>query len=213
MSSPKNFLPEAQLNDMSDFLNPTTPKKSGLEDKKIDKVQEFLDATPGAMNFEHIDGFFNALICGPEPIPPTEFLPYIFGGKMPVFTSKEQADEIMEILLEHWNFIAEAFAGGISYYPFLYADQNEKCAANDWADGFMLGVQLRESAWSDLLTEESETPLLHEIIELRNEISDLREGRGHTIGGQERDDMLGKIIGKLQLIFNHYATLREQAQA
>lgn len=213
MNAPKTIMPGAQFDDISEFLNPTVSKKPGVEDKKIDKVQEFLDKTPKAMNFEHLDGFFTAMICGPEAIPLSEFLPYIFGGQMPQFESKEQADEIMGILLEHWNFIADALAGGISYYPFLYADKDDKCAANDWADGFMLGVQLRESAWSDLLNEKSETPLLYEIIELRNEIADLREGRGHTIDSQERDDMIGKIIGKLQLIFNHYADLREQGQS
>ena len=132
---------------------------------------------------------------------------------MPGFTSAEQADEIMDTLLEHWNHIAESLAGGISYYPFLYADQDEKCSANDWADAFMLGVQLREDKWSDLLKEESEDPLLGEIIELRNEIPALREGRGFTINSEERDEMLGKIITKLQLIFNHYAAIREQDES
>jgi uncharacterized protein len=209
MNSPIPDLSNVQLDAINDFLNPGT-KKPGLPDKKIDIVQEFLDSHERAMNFEHLDGFFTALICGLDPVPPDEFLPYIFGGEMPRFESKEQADEIMGILLEHWNYIADALAGGISYYPFLYADKDEKCSANDWADGFLLGVQLRESAWADLLSQESEDPLLHEVIELRNELTDLREGRGHTINSQDRDDMVGKIVGKLQLIFNHYASIREQ---
>ena len=211
MNNPKTIPPNAQLNDINEFLNPSTPRKSGLEDKKIDKVQDFLDTHPKAMNFEHLDGFFTALICGPEPVPPGEFLPCIFGGQMPTFDSKEQADEIMEILLEHWNFIAEAFASGISYYPFLYADQNDNCSANDWADGFMYAVQLRESGWNDLLAQEVDEPLLYEIIELRNEIPSIREGKGYTIASQDRDEMLGEIVAKLQLIFNHYAEKREQA--
>lgn len=209
MNTPK-FPPTPQLDDINAFLNPTESKKASMEDKKIDTVQTFLDAIPQAMNFEHIDGFFTALICGPEPVPPTEFLPYIFGGEMPRFISNEQATEIMDILLEHWNFIAEALASGISYYPFLYADKEDKCSANDWADAFMLGVQLREAAWNDLLTQQSEDPLLHEIIELRNEITDLREGHGYTINSQDRDDMIGQIVAKLQLIFNHYAVKREK---
>ncbi len=213
MNAPKTIMPNAQLDAINDFLNPTPSKKSGLEEKKIDKVQDFLDAHPKAMNFEHLDGFFTALICSHQSVPPGEFLPYIFGGQMPQFDSKEQADEIMGILLEHWNFIADALAGGISYYPFLYADQDDKCSANDWADGFLLGVQLREAAWNDLLTQQSEDPLLHEIIELRNEITDIREGRGYTINSQDRDDMIGKIVAKLQLIFNHYASLAEQSEA
>ena len=213
MTDPKTTPPTTSLDDLNAFLNPTADKKPGVDDKRIDLIQNFLDSVPKAMNFEHIDGFFCALICGPEPVPPGEFLPHIFGGQMPVFASAEQANEIMDILLEHWNYIAEALAGGISYYPFLYADQDDKISAHDWADGFMLGVQLREAGWADLMNPESEEAMLAEIVELRNEISDFRQGRGFTISSEDRDEMVGKIVAKLQMMFDHYADKREQHQA
>ena len=36
----------------------------------------------GAMNLEQLDGFFAALICGPDPVHPSEYLPEIWGGDM-----------------------------------------------------------------------------------------------------------------------------------
>src|SRR6266403_1474182 len=35
-----------------------------------------------AMNLEMLDGFFAALICGPDDVPPSEYLSEIWGGDM-----------------------------------------------------------------------------------------------------------------------------------
>jgi uncharacterized protein len=43
------------------------------------------------MNLETLDGFFAALICGPDNVLPSEYLPEIWGGDMvnePVFETK-----------------------------------------------------------------------------------------------------------------------------
>ena len=34
------------------------PAHGGLDDKKIESLQNYLDTLPNAMHFEHIDGFF-----------------------------------------------------------------------------------------------------------------------------------------------------------
>jgi uncharacterized protein len=43
------------------------------------------------MNLEMLDEFFAALICGPDDVPPSEYLPEIWGGDMvnkPAFQTK-----------------------------------------------------------------------------------------------------------------------------
>ena len=35
-----------------------------------------------AMNLEEVDGLFAALIAGPQVVPPSEYLPEVFGGEM-----------------------------------------------------------------------------------------------------------------------------------
>lgn len=185
------------------------PKPAGVDDEKIDMVQEFLDTLPNAMHFEHIDGFFCALICGPTAVPPGEFLPYIFGGDMPNFQSQEQADDVMTALTEHWQHIAETLNEGKPYYPFLYADHEENCSANDWADAFMLGVQLRHDDWKDLILDESENAFMKEIIMLRNEIPESPDGRSLTIPSDERELMVDSMVANLNRIYDHYADQRD----
>ncbi len=185
------------------------PQPPGLSDEKIDIVQDFLDTIPNAMNFEHLDGFFCALIVGPEPVPSTEYLPFIFGGEMPMFKSKEQAEQIMSLLAEHWKHIDDTLAKGTVYYPFLYADQDDKCSANQWADAFMLGVQLREVGWAALLQDSSEDALLAQVIALRNELANINQGKTEEIISSDlREDLVKRLVLGLQVMYQHFAEQR-----
>ena len=55
-----------------------------LTDAELDKLADILKrfGDKRAMNLETLDGFFAALICGPDDVPPSEYLPEIWGGNM-----------------------------------------------------------------------------------------------------------------------------------
>ncbi len=55
-----------------------------LTDAEFDKLADILKrfGDKRAMNLETLDGFFAALICGPDDVPPSEYLPEIWGGDM-----------------------------------------------------------------------------------------------------------------------------------
>ena len=52
-----------------------------LSEAELERVREILDrfGDKRAMNLEQIDGFLAALVCGPEDIPQSEYLPEIWG--------------------------------------------------------------------------------------------------------------------------------------
>ena len=53
-----------------------------LNDAELDRLEDFLKSCKGgkAMNVEQLDGFFAALIAGPETVMPSEYSPEVFGG-------------------------------------------------------------------------------------------------------------------------------------
>ena len=55
-----------------------------LTDAELDRLGEFLKNCKGgkAMNVEQLDGFFAALIEGPETVMPSEYQREVFGGEM-----------------------------------------------------------------------------------------------------------------------------------
>jgi len=53
-----------------------------------------------------------------------------------------------------WNSIAGTLYAGEVHLPLLFEDDKGVAGANDWARGFMRGVELRREAWADLIASE-----------------------------------------------------------
>jgi uncharacterized protein len=98
------------------------------------------------MNIEELDGFFAALIAGPELVPPSEYLPEVFGGEMAdLFAAVDEASEILNLMMRHWNGIADALLRDDVHLPVLLEDASGVQRGNDWARGYMRGVEMRGS--------------------------------------------------------------------
>ena len=87
------------------------PNPDPLTDVELDRLGDFLKRCKGgkAMNLEELDGFFAALIAGPEPLMPSECNREIFGGEMSEvveFSGLDEAQEILNLMMRHWNKIA-----------------------------------------------------------------------------------------------------------
>jgi yecA family protein len=55
-----------------------------------------------------MDGFFCALIAGPDTVMPSEYLPILWGGELTdenVFASLEDANATLQLVIRHWNSI------------------------------------------------------------------------------------------------------------
>jgi len=130
-----------------------------LTDAELDRLGEFLGRCKGglAMNIEEVDGFFAALVAGPDVVMPSEYLPEVFGGEMSdtcEFATLDEANDILGLLMRHWNAIAATLHRDEAYMPLLLEDENGICLANDWACGFMHGVEFSHDAWGELIGDD-----------------------------------------------------------
>jgi len=121
-----------------------------LTDAEFDGIGKFLKSCKDskAMNLEELDGFFAALIAGPETVMPSEYLPEVFGGEMSdtcEFNSLDEANEILGLMMRHWNTIAAILHKDEVYVPMLLEDENGVVHGNDWAHP-RLGGMIRARA-------------------------------------------------------------------
>ncbi len=121
------------------------------------------------MSLEELDGFFCALIAGPETVLPSEYMPYIWGGdgpaEGPVYDSEAQLRFVLDLLMRYWNGIARRVAENITHPPFLFgADDADR--GRDWATGFLGGLALRREAWVPLFQHGTANGLVHAIMAL-----------------------------------------------
>lgn len=121
-------------------------------------------ARPEAMNFEQLDGFFHALVLGPETILPSEYLSEVWGTD-PIFVDEAQARKVMALLQRHWNAIAQRNMADL--VPVLWMEAHEDAPPGRyWAQGFAAGVAMRTEAWQRVSVDEDADMALQCILDL-----------------------------------------------
>lgn len=152
------------------------PQSVELTDADLDRLDTLLRerALPhGGLSLEALDGFFSALIVGPDLVLPSEYLPIVWGDSPPEWTSGEQAQEGLELVTKLWNQIARRVkldpeAAEEAAFPLLALpddmpeedspemDDYDYPIGADWAAGFLLGASLRGEAWDDRMEQSEE---------------------------------------------------------
>ena len=125
-----------------------------------------------SMNLEQLDGFLAALICGPDLVLPSEYLPVIWGDDIileDTFSAQAVLEDFLSLIMRHWNYIAETLHSGDVFLPLLGQDDNGITPANDWANGFLRGLELRKAEWAAVLDDEDHGGCLVPILALAHE--------------------------------------------
>ena len=129
-----------------------------LNDKDIDELEDMLSrfSSPASMDLETVDGFFAALHCCPDMIPPSQYLPVIWGGgEMPEedsFEDDKQANQFFSAVMQHWNNVGDRINKDRVFLPLV--DDEAEFLAERWAQGFLQGMKHAKGDWVDLLHDE-----------------------------------------------------------
>jgi uncharacterized protein len=183
-----------------------------LSDEELDQLSDFLKETgSSALNLEAVDGLFCALICGPEAVPPSEYLPEILGEDF-VFDNQEDVSRIMGLLMRHWNTIACTLHGTLTapdvYMPILFVDDDGVTRGNDWAQGFMRGTLMRSVFWHELMESDEHGGLLLPMMLLSHERDPDPTMRPPPVPSEKREDILLEMIASLTKLYRHFEPLR-----
>lgn len=141
-----------------------------LSDEEVDALDQFLmsDATNDeAMDISMQDGFLTALAIAPNNLPPSRWMPVIWGGPM-TWESETVAKRMMSLLFRHANDVLFTLRSHPDEFePLLYErdHQGEKIPIIDeWCSGFVKGMALDEEAWRPLLESDEGGDMLFPIM-------------------------------------------------
>ena len=111
-----------------------------LSEAELDRLTDFLASRGGqAMNIEELDGFFAALLAGPDMVLPSEYLPLVLAGaaaETSPFARTGAANDILGLIMRHWNGIAATLRKGDVHLPILLEDDARRFS------GYRLGSRL-----------------------------------------------------------------------
>src|SRR5271170_8126373 len=184
-------------------------KPEPLNDAELDRLGDFLRSCKGrkAMNLEELDGFFAALSAGPETVMPSEYNREVFGGEMAdvcEFSSLEEANEIFGLMMRHWNTIAGMLFKGEVYVPLLLEDEHGLAHGNDWASGFMRGMEMRHDGWAGLVNDEEHGGWLIPMMMLCHEHDEDPKMRPQPITSEKREDIITHMAAGLVGAYRYF---------
>ncbi len=191
-------------------------------DPKLEVLGEFLDQMwdDGAMDLEELDGFFAALHCCPELVPPSEYLPVILGSEEALaneelFPNLEAAQLFFGLVMHHWNAVGEAFRSGDFFLPLLLEDDEGKAYGNDWALGFLRGADMRRELWKEILNNEDEAGWFVPILALAHEDDADPELRTYKepMTDEQREKLLAVLSVMVAEMYKYFAPHRERNAA
>ena len=162
-------------------------------DHDLHRLQDLLDVIPpeyDPMCVAQLDGYFAALIVCPDMIPPSEWLPVIWGEDY-AFADAAEAEATVAAVMVHYNRIA----GELADRPEEYAPVLEIDPGTDeplwelWIDGFERAMRLRPDVWEEIaLTDDEEASASISMIVALSEIHD---GRSELT--EEAEDDLDRL--------------------
>ena len=132
-------------------------------------LQAFLEhpsRPPGTLSYHELQGLLFTVVSAPEMVPPSAWLPIIFGGDEAGFTSPEQAQEILGQIMALYNTINAAVLDPPMLLPAdcplrddVLANFEDDAPIAQWSRGFLHGHQWLEELWEECLPKELEEEL------------------------------------------------------
>ncbi len=151
----------------------------------LDRLEELLDSEAfmgESLQLDELQGLLCAVISGPDPIPPSVWLPAALGSN-PNYESEAQAREVTDLLMRFHNYMAEALAEGEGWELILYPydDDLEALDYAAWADAYIFGSQLG-SDWYEAVGEHAEelSDMLQPLFLLNGMLKEDAEAHNET---------------------------------
>lgn len=187
-----------------------------MTDADYDRLAEILDGFPSddAMTLEELDGFLAALGCNPKEVPPEEYLPEIWGSvdeEVELFPNLEDLREFFHLVTRHLGTVIVRLAAEEDFEPLLEEDEDGEVTGNDWAQGFLRGMDLDRGGWGELLEDEDLAAILIPIFALACEHSPDPETRpfDKPVDEEQRELLLAGLSAAAPLLYAYFAEARE----
>jgi uncharacterized protein len=185
-----------------------------LTEEEFDRLNEMLEGLGAEfdMNLERLDGFLSAMACGPGHVLPSEFLPEIWGGgtEQGKFATRQMLQDFLFLLMRHWNAILDVLRSDEVFLPLLHQDESGVALGNDWANGFMRGMDLRRAEWGRFMDDERHGGWLVPILALAHEHDPDPELRPYSeLPSKElRERLIVGISAGVMGIYRHFEKQR-----
>lgn len=179
--------------------------------EKLDAYLTSDDAPKRSMLLSDLDGFLTGIICSPDLIPPSEWLPVVWRSKDPEIGDLDRHRSATLTILERYDEIAANLNSDPPYIePVFWHAKEGPVIAMDWCEGFAEAYEMRWEDWREMLKTPEGQVFLEPIF------AHLFDDDGVSLSGaSEReldkvlDDAANMIPDVIPEIYTYWKTLRK----
>ena len=174
-------------------------------DLELGRLQDLLATIPpdwNGMNVLELDGYVAGLIVCPDTVPPSEWLPGIWGSKLG-FEDAEGTEETVAAVMGHCSRIGRELAESPEEYaPVLGIDADSGATMwEPWIGGFERAMRLRRGVWRQIARSDDREAAasLNMIVALSDSCrgrSDLTEESEEKLRGLA-PELIPELVGNL----------------
>ena len=129
------------------------------------------------------------------------------------FRSRAILQDMLSLVTRHWNAVSQTLRSGNVYTPLLLEDEEGVAHGNDWANGFLRGMELRREDWGPLIDDEENGGSLVPIFALAHEHDPDPELRSYDkpISTELREKLIIAAAAGVMQIYHYFETRRLMA--
>ena len=175
------------------------------------------------MGFHEVQGFLFAIVCSPELIAPSEWLPLIFNDQDAHYTDMEQAQSVMQTMMDLYNVInTQVFVGEVALpedivfkLPAL-ENVGQQTSLGQWSRGFFLGHEWLMDLWThytpDALDQELGSCVMILSFFSGRELAEAYYQEVAQRSGSSLDAFAETLLARFEDAMNSYALLARSIQ-
>lgn len=125
-----------------------------LNDFLLDRIDDDADAInkdEGILDVSELDGLLTAVVSGPVTIPPSLWIPQVWGDFEPAWEDEQDIRDVMTLLMRHMNSIAVMLMEQPADFEPLFLERalqgKTYTIVDEWCEGYMRGVALAAEQW------------------------------------------------------------------
>ncbi|MBF0421223.1 MAG: UPF0149 family protein [Magnetococcales bacterium] len=152
-----------------------------IDESLWDDLDDMLSSYEEAFTIDELCGFLYGIVITAELIHPSEWLPKVFGGEIPEFESRDEAQGVMDLLMQAYNEFISQFQSGILVFPYDHEgmEPDDFEMVENWCMGLSQGMRLRADYWlpsdnhEDMDRDEKEVTICLSIVEACSDIENV----------------------------------------
>jgi uncharacterized protein len=142
---------------MTDLFTPLDETEMDfLDDFLLERIDDETDTEgkdEGVLLISELDGLFTAIVSGPVMIPPSQWLPAVWGDFEPEWKDEKEFEYVFSLMMRHMNVIAAMLTTVPEEFEPMFEQRivegRTHTIVDEWCEGYVRGIELVPELWEE----------------------------------------------------------------